>query len=200
MFLGIDNAADSDDMFDSEAHLYTWQQQKMSGDELVDRYVELFYKWGNQLVFEDPFAAPRHQWQFWQKLTERMGDRLLIIGDDVLVTNPSIAYDALKEGVCNAGLVKLNQVGSFSQPGCTWRYSTARNEHGHIAPLHSARHATRPARGHSDPGGFLPAKGQGRSRQARRRLPGQQSRTLLLHAEVGRGLEDRRVHHAGSRL
>ncbi|HEY5474463.1 MAG TPA: hypothetical protein VIK32_14900, partial [Candidatus Limnocylindrales bacterium] len=119
MFLGIDNAADSDDMFDSEAHLYTWQSQKMSGDELVDRYVELFYKWGNQLVFEDPFAAARHQWQFWQKLTERMGDRLLIVGDDVLVTNPSIAYDALKEGVCNAGLVKLNQVGSFSQ---AWMY------------------------------------------------------------------------------
>jgi len=119
MFLGIDNAADSDDMFDAEAHLYTWQQQKMSGDELVDRYVELFYKWGHQLAFEDPFAAPRHQWQFWQKLTERIGDRVIVIGDDVLVTNPTIAYDALKEGVCNAGLVKLNQVGSFSQ---AWMY------------------------------------------------------------------------------
>lgn len=119
MFLGIDNAADSDDMFDSDAHLYTWQGQKMSGDELVDRYVDLFYKWGHQLVFEDPFAAPRTQWQFWQKLTERLGDRMLIIGDDVIVTNPSIAYDALKEGVCNAGLVKLNQVGSFSQ---AWIY------------------------------------------------------------------------------
>ena len=119
MFLGIDNAADSDDMFDPEAHLYTWQGKKMSGDELVDRYVDLFYEWGHQLVFEDPFAAPRTQWQFWQKLTERIGDRVLIIGDDVIVTNPSIAYDALKEGICNAGLVKLNQVGSFSQ---AWMY------------------------------------------------------------------------------
>jgi hypothetical protein len=119
MFLGIDNAADSDDMFDSDAHLYTWQGQKMSGDELVDRYVELFYKWGHQLAFEDPFAAPKSQWQFWQKLTERIGDRVIIIGDDVIVTNPTIGYDALKEGVCNAGLVKLNQVGSFSQ---AWMY------------------------------------------------------------------------------
>lgn len=119
MFLGIDNAADSDDMFDAEAHLYTWQGQKMSGDELVDRYVDLFYKWGHQLAFEDPFAAPRTQWQFWQKLNDRIGDRVIIIGDDVIVTNPSIAYDALKEGVCNAGLVKLNQVGSFSQ---AWMY------------------------------------------------------------------------------
>ncbi|MHB8896353.1 MAG: enolase-like domain-containing protein [Candidatus Geothermincolia bacterium] len=119
LFLGIDNAADSDDMFDAEAHLYTWQGQQMSGDELVDRYVELFYKWGHQLAFEDPFAAPRTQWQFWQKLNERIGDKVIIIGDDVVVTNPSIAYDALKEGVCNAGLVKLNQVGTFSQ---AWMY------------------------------------------------------------------------------
>ncbi len=119
MFLGIDNAADSDDMFDPESHLYTWQGQKMSGDELVDRYVDLFYKWENQLAFEDPFAAPRSQWKFWQKLTDTLGDRMIIIGDDSLVTNPSIAYDALKDGVCNAGLVKLNQVGTFSQ---AWMY------------------------------------------------------------------------------
>jgi Enolase, C-terminal TIM barrel domain len=127
MFLGIDNAADSDDMFDSEAHLYTWQGMKMSGDELIDRYVELFYKWGNQLVFEDPFAAPRSQWQFWSKLNERLGDKLLIVGDDVVVTNPSIAYDALNENVCNAGLVKLNQVGSFSQ---AWMYMELFHSHG----------------------------------------------------------------------
>ena len=119
LFLGIDNAADSDDMFDSEAHLYTWQGRKMSGDELADRYIDLFYQWGNQLAFEDPFAAARHQWQFWQKLTEALGDRMIIIGDDSLVTNPSIAYDALKDDVCNAGLVKLNQVGTFSQ---AWMY------------------------------------------------------------------------------
>jgi hypothetical protein len=119
MFLGIDNAADSDTMFDPETHLYTWQGRKMSGDELTDRYIDLFYEWGHQLVFEDPFAAPRSQWRFWQKLTDTLGDRLLIIGDDNLVTNPSIAYDALKDAVCNAGLVKLNQVGSFSQ---AWMY------------------------------------------------------------------------------
>ncbi len=119
VFLGIDNAADSDTMFDPETHLYTWQGRKMSGDELCDRYIELFYQWGHQLATEDPFAAPRSQWKFWQRLTSELGDRMIIIGDDSLVTNPSIAYDALREKVCNAGLVKLNQVGSFSQ---AWMY------------------------------------------------------------------------------
>jgi hypothetical protein len=119
MFLGVDNAADSDTMFDPETRSYTWQGSKMSGSELVDRYVELFYRWRYQIAFEDPFAAPESQWVFWQDLTAKLGDRLLIIGDDSLVTNPGIAYKALQQGVCNAGLVKLNQVGSFSQ---AWMY------------------------------------------------------------------------------
>ena len=119
MFLGLDNAADADNMFDPETHLYSWQGRRMSGDELCDRYVELFYKWTHQLAFEDPFAAPVSEWKFWRKLTEKLGDRLLIIGDDNVVTNPSVAYEALKENVCNAGLIKLNQVGSFSQ---AWMY------------------------------------------------------------------------------
>jgi hypothetical protein len=119
MFFGLDNAADADNMFDPETHLYTWQGKKMSGDELCDRYVELFYHWKHQLVFEDPFAAPLSQWKFWAKLTEKLGDRLLIVGDDSLVTNPTIAYEAIKHNACNAGLIKLNQVGSFSQ---AWMY------------------------------------------------------------------------------
>jgi len=119
VFLGIDNAADSDTMFDPDTHLYTWQGRKMSGDELCDRYIELFYKWGHQLAFEDPFAAPESQWKFWQRLTTELGDKMIIIGDDSLVTNPTIAYNAIEQGVCNAGLVKLNQVGTFSQ---AWMY------------------------------------------------------------------------------
>ncbi len=119
MFLGVDNAADSDTMFDPETNSYNWQGRKMSGSELVDRYVELFYRWRYQIAFEDPFAAPESQWVYWHELTEKLGDRLLIIGDDSLVTNPGIAYKALQQGICNAGLVKLNQVGSFSQ---AWMY------------------------------------------------------------------------------
>ncbi|MDD5748919.1 MAG: hypothetical protein PHP64_07750, partial [Actinomycetota bacterium] len=119
LFLGIDNAADSDTMFDPETHLYTWQGRKMSGDDLADRYEELFYEWKNLLAFEDPFAAGVSEWRFWRILSERLGDKMLLIGDDSLVTNPTIAYDALREGICNAGLVKLNQVGTFSQ---AWMY------------------------------------------------------------------------------
>ncbi len=119
MFLGLDSAADSECMFDPETHLYAWQGNKMSGDELCDRYIDLFYRWGHLLAFEDPFAAPQSQWKFWQKLTEKLGDKIIIIGDDSLVTNPTLAHQALRQGVCNAGLVKLNQVGSFCQ---AWIY------------------------------------------------------------------------------
>ena len=128
VFLGIDNAADSDTMFDPDSQLYTWQGRKMSGDELCDRYIELFYKWGHLLAFEDPFAASESQWRFWQRLTEELGDKMAIIGDDSLVTNPTLAYEALRQGVCNAGLVKLNQVGSFSQ---AWMYMEVFHSAGH---------------------------------------------------------------------
>ena len=119
MLLGLDNAADSSDMFDPESGLYTWQGRKISGDELADRYEELFYKWKHLAAFEDPFAAPESQWGFWSKLTSRLGDKMLIIGDDVLCTNPSTAHEAISRGMMNAGLVKLNQVGSFVQ---AWMY------------------------------------------------------------------------------
>ena len=119
IFLGLDNAADSIDMFDPETGLYTWQGERMSGDELVERYVELFYRTRHMLAFEDPFAAPRSQWKFWQALMERLGDKMLIIGDDNLCTNPTLAFAALQAEAVNAGLVKLNQVGSFIQ---AWMY------------------------------------------------------------------------------
>ena len=119
LFLGLDHAADSIDMFNPENGMYTWQGQQRSGDEMVRRYVDNFYQWKHLLAFEDPFAAPRSQWGFWQQLTAALGDKMLVIGDDIFCTNPSLAYDGLKMGVANSGLVKLNQVGSFVQ---AWMY------------------------------------------------------------------------------
>ncbi len=119
IFLGLDNAADSDDLFDHESKVYKWQGQRLSGDELVDRYVDAFYEFKHLLAFEDPFAADRSQWGFWQKLYDRLGDKMLLIGDDILCTNPTTAYDAIRMGAVNSGLIKLNQVGSFAQ---AWLY------------------------------------------------------------------------------
>ena len=54
-------------------------------------------------------------WEGWKELTSRLGGRILVVGDDVFVTNPSIVARGIAEGVGNAVLVKLNQIGTLSE-------------------------------------------------------------------------------------
>jgi enolase len=54
-------------------------------------------------------------WEGWQELTRRLGARILIVGDDVFVTNPKIVARGIAEGVGNAVLIKLNQIGTLSE-------------------------------------------------------------------------------------
>jgi enolase len=54
-------------------------------------------------------------WDGWSALTERLGDRLELVGDDVFVTNPAILRRGGEAGVANSILIKLNQIGSFTE-------------------------------------------------------------------------------------
>lgn len=56
-----------------------------------------------------------HDWQGWKLLTERLGERVQLVGDDVFVTNPKILAEGIRQGVANALLVKINQIGSLSE-------------------------------------------------------------------------------------
>ena len=119
IFLGLDNAADSDDMFDPKTKTYHWQGENLSGDELVKRYIGGFEEFKHLLAFEDPFAAHESQWDFWAQLHDKLKGKMLQIGDDIFCSNPSLAYAGITRGVADSGLIKLNQVGSFSQ---AWMY------------------------------------------------------------------------------
>jgi len=54
-------------------------------------------------------------WAGWKTLTERLGSRVQIVGDDVFVTNPAILKRAIGDGVANAILIKLNQIGTLTE-------------------------------------------------------------------------------------
>ncbi len=54
-------------------------------------------------------------WEGWQEITRRLGGKILLVGDDVFVTNPAIVARGIAEGVANAVLVKLNQIGTLSE-------------------------------------------------------------------------------------
>ena len=56
-----------------------------------------------------------HDWAGWKQLTERLGQRVQLVGDDLFVTNPRIFRDGIAQGVANAILIKVNQIGTLSE-------------------------------------------------------------------------------------
>jgi Enolase len=72
------------------------------------------------LVSDYPIASiedglAEADWEGWKEMTKRLGEKILIVGDDVFVTNPTILSRGIEEGVANALLVKLNQIGTVSE-------------------------------------------------------------------------------------
>jgi enolase len=78
--------------------------------------VEMYTEWVQQypiISIEDGVAEG--DWDGWKLLTRALGDRVQLVGDDVFVTNPQILRKGIDEGVGNALLVKLNQIGTVSE-------------------------------------------------------------------------------------
>ncbi len=78
--------------------------------------VEMYADWVRQypiISIEDGVAES--DWDGWKALTQALGDRVQLVGDDVFVTNPEILRKGIAEGVGNALLVKLNQIGTVSE-------------------------------------------------------------------------------------
>src|SRR3990167_7384331 len=78
--------------------------------------VRLYEEWIRQypiISIEDGVAES--DWDGWKMLTRALGDRVQLVGDDVFVTNPGILRKGIAEGVGNALLVKLNQIGTVSE-------------------------------------------------------------------------------------
>ena len=84
----------------------------LSADDLIATYRELVEAFPI-LSIEDGLAEG--DWEGWKRLTDALGDRIQLVGDDLLVTNPAIIAEAIDRGVCNSVLIKLNQIGSLSE-------------------------------------------------------------------------------------
>jgi len=91
---------------------------KKSGepDRTSDEMIRLYEDWIRQypiVSIEDGLAEG--DWEGWQRLTTALGDRVQLVGDDVFVTNPEILKRGISDGVGNALLVKLNQIGTVTE-------------------------------------------------------------------------------------
>jgi enolase len=97
---------------DKKYHFHKSDGRKMSSDELVEFWVEWSKKYPIVSI-EDGMAED--DWKGWRKLTEALGSKMQIVGDDLFVTNVKRIEKGIKEGVANALLVKVNQIGTLSE-------------------------------------------------------------------------------------
>jgi len=110
--IALDPAAS--ELFEDDTKLYNLRKEgrKLSSDQMIDFWVDWVSKYPI-VSLEDGFA--QDDWEGWRHFTAKMGDRLQIVGDDILVTNPARIARGLEEKTCNALLVKLNQIGSLTE-------------------------------------------------------------------------------------
>jgi enolase len=113
IFLALDVAAS--EFFNKEADSYIFKKsngRKMKGEELVAFYGELVGKYPI-ISLEDGCAE--NDWKTWKVLTDKLGDKLQLVGDDVFVTNVKFLQKGIDSGVANSILVKVNQIGSLTE-------------------------------------------------------------------------------------
>ena len=107
--LALDVAASE---FYNEDGSYDFEGGKKSAAEMIDYYADLVADYP-LVSIEDPLNED--DWEGWHTMTERLGAKVQLVGDDLFVTNPERLARGIAEGTANALLVKVNQIGSLTE-------------------------------------------------------------------------------------
>ena len=91
---------------------YVFEGKNWTAEQLTDYYVELANAYPI-ITIEDALAED--DWDAWKHLTEKLGSKIQLVGDDLFVTNPTRLADGINRGVANSLLVKVNQIGTLSE-------------------------------------------------------------------------------------
>ncbi len=110
VFLGLDVAAST--LYKNGKYKISDVKENMSGEQLRDFLIDLNKKY-SLLSIEDPFD--QEAWKDWAELTQNIGKQVMIVGDDLLVTNRKRLEEAIQKNACNAILIKPNQIGTISE-------------------------------------------------------------------------------------
>ena len=86
--------------------------EALSSDEMIERYAQMVEHYPVWLL-EDGLAES--DWDGWERLTARLGERIELVGDDLLCTNPVIITEAIARKAGNASLIKVNQIGTVTE-------------------------------------------------------------------------------------
>jgi enolase len=112
IFIALDPAASV--FFDKEKNKYILASEKreLTPAEMVDYYAGLVEKYPIASI-EDGMAED--DWDGWKKMTDKLGKKIQLVGDDLFVTNTSRLKRGIEMGVCNSILIKLNQIGTLTE-------------------------------------------------------------------------------------
>ncbi|HXR07916.1 MAG TPA: phosphopyruvate hydratase, partial [Candidatus Acidoferrum sp.] len=130
IFLSMDPA--SSEFYDAASDRYVFKKstgRKLTGDEMVAYYVELVAKYPI-ISIEDGCAE--NDWKTWKTLTDKLGGKIQLVGDDVFVTNVKFLRKGIEMGVANSILIKVNQIGSLTE---TLDAMSLAREHGYTAVI-----------------------------------------------------------------
>ncbi len=110
--IALDPAAS--ELYDEETKTYNLRKEgkKLTGPEMVEFWAD----WVRQypiVSLEDGLA--QDDWESWKLLTQKLGNQIQLVGDDIFVTNPERVRRGIRENVANALLVKLNQIGTLTE-------------------------------------------------------------------------------------
>ncbi|MRR07410.1 MAG: phosphopyruvate hydratase [Deltaproteobacteria bacterium] len=111
VLLALDVA--SSELFkDGAYYLENEKSPKKTADQLIDFYEDLVNRYPI-ISIEDGMAE--NDWDGWKKITERLGKRVQLVGDDLFVTNAKTLQQGIDTGVANSILIKLNQIGTLTE-------------------------------------------------------------------------------------
>jgi enolase len=108
--IAMDPAAS--ELFHDGAYELKGEGRTLTPAQMVDYYAQLIDRYPIVSI-EDGMAE--NDWSGWKALTERIGDRIQLVGDDVFVTNPAILQRGIEAGIANSILIKLNQIGTLTE-------------------------------------------------------------------------------------
>ena len=110
VLLAIDAA--STEFYDKEKKVYRFEGEELAADDMIAIYEEIAGTYP-LISLEDGMAED--DIEGWKKLTQALGNKIQLVGDDLFTTNPKLIKKGIEEGLANSVLVKLNQIGSLTE-------------------------------------------------------------------------------------
>lgn len=110
IFIALDVAAT--EFYDAKTKKYTIDGKQLSGDQMVD----FLANWvDNYPICSVEDGCSEDDWESWKKLTERVGHKVQLVGDDLFVTNTERLQRGIDQGIANSILIKVNQIGTLTE-------------------------------------------------------------------------------------